>query len=217
MPTVIAMRTRGTSLQLLAGLALLALGGCASMSEDECRTVDWRTIGYEDGVAGFSGNRIAQHRKACAKHGVSPDLALYQAGRNDGLREYCQPTNGFRVGSHGGGYAGVCPADLDPAFAAAYESGRQLYTLEARVADAAHELDSKRRERDWIESEIVRTSALIVRSDSTTEVRAQALVDTKQLAERLGRVKEEILGLEKDKVRYEGELENYRATLAYPS
>ena len=71
------------------------------MSEQECAATDWRTVGYEDGVAGRSGDNIGQHRKACAKHGVSPDLTLYQAGRNDGLREYCQPANGFRAGADG--------------------------------------------------------------------------------------------------------------------
>jgi hypothetical protein len=88
------------------GITAAALGACSTMSESECRTVDWRTIGYEDGVGGYSGDRISVHRKACAKYGVSTDLAAYQAGRDDGLREYCQPANGFRVGSHGNEYTG---------------------------------------------------------------------------------------------------------------
>ena len=30
--------------------AVFLLAGCAAkMSKDECRTVDWRTVGYEDG------------------------------------------------------------------------------------------------------------------------------------------------------------------------
>ncbi|MGH8176302.1 MAG: DUF2799 domain-containing protein [Steroidobacter sp.] len=182
------------------------------MSESECLTVDWRTIGYEDGVAGYSGDRIAQHRKACAKHGVSTDLALYQAGRDEGLREYCQPANGYRLGAHGGGYNGICPAELDGAFVSAYESGRQLYTLQSRVSNAANQLDAKRRELNRVEDDIVRKSALIVSGESTNEDRAQALIDTKQLAERVGRLKAEILQLEKDRLRYERDLEDYRAT-----
>ena len=60
-------------LKLLAtALLALALPGCATMDKSECLTVDWRTIGYEDGVAGHSGDCIAQHRKACAKYGVAP-------------------------------------------------------------------------------------------------------------------------------------------------
>ncbi len=211
------MNAPGSRLLRTASLAIaaLALGGCASMNETECRTVDWRTIGYEDGVAGRSGDRIGEHRKACAKHGVSPDLVQYQAGRNDGLREYCQPSNGFRVGANGHGYAGICPADLDAAFTGAYESGRQLYHLESRVANARNEIESKRRELNHVEDQMVRRSALIVAGDTPTEVRAQALIDTKQLAERAGRLKAEIRGLEHDLPRYEQELEDYRVTVAW--
>lgn len=211
------MKASGSRPLLAASLALaaLALGGCASMNESECRTVDWRTVGYEDGVAGRTGDRIGEHRKACAKHGVSPDLALYQAGRSEGLREYCQPSNGFRAGSSGGSYAGICPADLDAAFAAAYESGRQLYRLESRVANTRDSIESKRRELNHVEDQMVRKSALIVAGDTATDVRAQALVDTKQLAERAGRLKAEIRDLEHDLPYYEQELEDYRATVAW--
>src|SRR5262245_45861049 len=97
-------------------VAMLALSGCASMSKNECLTVDWRTVGFEDGAAGYPADRIGQHCKACAKHGVTPDLAAYQSGREQGLREYCRPQNGFRVGSRGSGYDGSCPADMDEAF-----------------------------------------------------------------------------------------------------
>ena len=45
----------------ILAIAML-LGGCATMSESECLTVDWQTIGFEDGVAGYSGDRIGQHR-----------------------------------------------------------------------------------------------------------------------------------------------------------
>ena len=49
---------------------VVALAGCASMSEEECRYVDWRTVGYEDGAAGQGAERLASRRKACAEHGV---------------------------------------------------------------------------------------------------------------------------------------------------
>lgn len=204
---------RSPSLGLLAVATLL--GGCATMSESECVTVDWQTIGFEDGVAGYSGDRIGQHRKACAKHGVSPDLVGYQRGREAGLREYCQPANGFRVGSHGGSYAGVCPAELDGAFTTAYESGRQLYSLESRLSNARNQIVSKRRELERAEDSIVRKTAVIVGSESTGEERAQALVDTKQLAERVGRLKTEIRQLERDEVEYARDLEDYRARVAF--
>jgi hypothetical protein len=205
------MRTR--IFGLLAGMVLL--NGCATMNESECLTVDWQTVGFEDGVAGYSGDRIGQHRKACAKHGVSPDLVGYQRGREAGLKEYCQPANGFRVGSHGGSYAGICPAELDGAFTSAYESGRQLYSLESRLTNARNQIVSKRRELERVEDTIVKKTAVIVGGESTGEERAQALVDTKQLAERAGRLKAEIRQLERDQVEYERDLEDYRARVAF--
>ena len=54
----------------LVTVTTLLLTACStSMTKDECQTVDWRTVGYEDGVAGRPGDRIARHRKACAEHG----------------------------------------------------------------------------------------------------------------------------------------------------
>ena len=101
------------STSLLIALCTLLLGACASkMSKDECRTVDWRTVGYEDGVAGQPGDRIGEHRRACAEYGVTPDLNAYLAGRTAGLREYCQPHNGYRAGANGYTYFDTCPADL---------------------------------------------------------------------------------------------------------
>ncbi|HEX2493114.1 MAG TPA: DUF2799 domain-containing protein [Steroidobacter sp.] len=195
-------------------IALLA-SGCASMNQDECRAADWRTIGFEDGVAGRSGDRIAQYRKACAKHGVAPDLTLYQGGREEGLREYCRPANGFRLGAQGGGYGGICPADLDDAFVSAYESGRQLYTLQTRVSNAVYQLDAKRHELHGAEEDIVKRSALAISSDATAEERAQAVVEVKRLSEHVGRLKTEIRQLEEDRVRYEHDLENYQGNSDY--
>lgn len=191
----------------------LLLSGCASMDKDECLTVDWRTIGFEDGAAGHSGDRIARHRKACARHGVSPDLALYQSGRDEGLREFCRPANGYRIGSQGGSYGGVCAGELEAEFLSAYESGRQLYTLQSRVSNATYQLDSKRRELNRAEEDVVTTSALAIDKEATGEQRAQAVIDLKQLAERIGRLKVEIRELEKDRVLYERELQDYRATV----
>ena len=198
----------------VAGLALLALAtaGCATMSKDECLAVDWRTIGYEDGSAGYAGDRIAQHRKACAKYGVVPDLTLYQSGRQAGLREYCRPANGYRLGVGGGSYGGICPAELEGPFVRAFEAGRQLYTLQARVSNTQAQLDAKRRELDRVEHGVIANAAAVVSADSTSQDRAAAVIDTAELAERSGRIKQEIRALEADQVRYEQDLDAYRAT-----
>jgi hypothetical protein len=198
-------------------LAVLGASGCATMDENECLTVDWRTVGYEDGAAGHSGERIGQHRKACAKHGVTPDLEEYQLGRDAGLREYCVPATGFRIGSQGYNYNGVCPPELDGQFVSAFESGRHLYELRAKVASVIDQLNAKHDALENAQARIAEQTALIASNDATREQRVAAAADVKHLAEKIGRLKEEIRRLEHDKIHCERDVEDYRATLTYGS
>lgn len=205
--------------KLLAAIATVitaaGLGACSSMSANECLATDWRTVGYEDGVAGRSGDRVGRYRKACTKHGVAPDLEQYQAGRDQGLREFCRPLNGFRTGARGQGYNGVCPAELDGEFTDAYQSGRQLYTLRSRVSSTMSEIESMRAEMDRIDADLISVGAQILDSSLSNEYRAQLLVDSKRLAERKGEIKALIPQLQNDLVIYQRELDDYRAGLPY--
>ena len=211
------MRTLHSRLMLKLAIvaAVAALSGCNSMSAQECLSTDWRTVGYEDGVNGYAGDRIGRYRNACSEHGVTPDLMQYQSGREQGLQEFCKPANGFRVGAHGGNYSGVCPADLDQSFVDAYQTGRQLYTLRSRVGSAQSELYSMRAELDQIDRDLVSIGARMVDPQVTTEERAQLLVDTKHAAERKGEIKTRIPQLESELALYQRELDDYRATLNY--
>lgn len=195
---------------------LLLLTGCSSttLTKDECRTVDWRTVGYEDGVAGRPADQVGLHRQACAEHGVKPDLDAYLAGRNAGLREFCQPYNGYRAGASGVEYYDSCPPELAPAFEEAYESGRQLYVREQRVRDAEAAIAARRNEVLRLEDSILRRGFRVADATATPEQRTQAVLDTRQAAERIGRLKSEIKALELDRARYEQELVAYRNTVA---
>jgi uncharacterized small protein (DUF1192 family) len=205
---------RGVALAVLS-LPLLISGGCATLNESECRSLDWQIIGYEDGGRGQALERIGQHRKACAKYGISPDLTAYQRGRETGLREYCRPASGFRVGVAGRSYTGVCPIELEEDFLGAYESGQHLYELRAHVTGIESRIDSKHDELERATDELAKTSATLIASDSTPERRAQALLDAKQLAEEVGRLKSEIDHLETERALSESDVESYRATVRY--
>jgi hypothetical protein len=182
------------------------------MSKDECLAVDWRTIGYEDGVEGRPGDHIAEHRKACAKYGVRADLDMYQQGRSQGLREFCQPVNGYRIGVRGGTYYGVCPAELERPFLSAFDSGHQLYVLSARVSNVQAELDSKRRELASVEHGILENSVQAVSNDNGVDQRAHSVLDVAHLAERAAQLKIEIRQLNDDSIRCQEELDAYRAS-----
>jgi len=198
----------------LATLALLALAGCATMSKEECEATDWRTVGYEDGAMGQGIERLASRRQACAKHGVSLDLAAYRAGRDEGLLEFCQPANGFRAGTRGRDYSGACPAHLAADFEDAYRAGRELWRLESRVNDTLRSIADRYGELEDIDASLVAQSLVMVAEESTAEERAQALLDTRTMTERRGRLLTEIDALERALPTYEAELEDYRRELA---
>ena len=120
-------------LPAMAIVASLFLQGCATLNKEECVVADWRLIGYQDGVAGKSAAAVGTYRKDCAEYAVVPDLDAYQAGRIEGLQEYCKVDNGYRLGRAGKGYATVCPADLEPGFRLAYNEGREIYIARSAV------------------------------------------------------------------------------------
>lgn len=136
---------------IAASAALLLTGSCATLSEDQCRTGDWGGIGYNDGSAGYTADRLGSHAKACAEYGIAPDQAAYMTGRARGLTVYCQPGKGFYVGRTGGSYAGVCPASLEGAFLDGYNDGRVVWDAQQRLNRA--ENDIREGQARWDEAE----------------------------------------------------------------
>lgn len=120
------------------------LGGCETMSRDECASADWRQTGYKDGGDGRPRSRIEEHARACAQAGIGVDRMAYFSGYDQGLRYYCTPANGLRVGREGRSYADVCPPDLAPGFLEPYRYGREIYQTRSRI-DA---LERNRRDRE---------------------------------------------------------------------
>ena len=130
---------------LLAGAAaaaLLSLGSCATMSEDQCLAGDWGQQGYNDGYAGLSESRLEDHAKACEKYGVVPNSAAYFSAREDGLRGYCVPERAFSEAARGNSYAGVCRGPMEGAFLSAWSDGESLYRAEQAVSEARSRIDS---------------------------------------------------------------------------
>ena len=117
--------------------ALVLLGGCASLSEEQCRLADWQRIGTDDGAHGHAESRLAEHAEACAKIGIRPDAAQWRAGWDQGVWMYCTPQVGWREGLAGQGYQGVCRGRNEAAFVQAYEAGREIHRLQSRI-DSAH-------------------------------------------------------------------------------
>ncbi len=205
------MKTQG----ILAAMALVVAGlsGCATMSGDECLTSDWAAIGYEDGARGYTSDRLSQHRKACAKHGVTPDFAAYRDGREQGLVEYCQPGRGFDIGVNGGRYNGVCSVDLEADFLDAYNAGYHLYSLRSNVNRTTSAINAKENELDRIEKTIRDKEAELIDGDTPTADRVLLLADLKDLSERKGQLETEIKELYEQRARYQMELDQYQVAV----
>jgi Protein of unknown function (DUF2799) len=168
---------------LLVPLSLAAwLSGCASgLSKEECDAADWRAIGYEDGIKGWSQTRLSTHRKACAKHGVSLVLDDYLKGWQAGVEQYCQPANGYRQGRSGAGYQGVCPAQLEPGFMQAYRSGRELYALEKDVQRLGHAVNTSHNRMADLEVAIRDAGLELVAPDVSTARRVVLLDEVRKM------------------------------------
>jgi hypothetical protein len=196
-------------------LALIMLSGCAGMSEQACLVTDWRSVGFEDGVAGRSAGSIGNYRQQCSRHGIAPDLAEYRAGHSEGVLVYCRAGNGFEVGRRGNSYRGVCPADLEPGFLAAYSEGFHLYELEDAVRSVDREIAGRHQRLEQLTYEISAASAAIIADGTSAERRAQLLLDTAAMAAEQGRIAEELEGLATERVFREADLRAYRETLAF--
>ena len=206
------MNSKWTSISAL--LVSAALGGCASMSSEECANSDWVAVGFEDGSRGYSTDRFGNRRKACAKHGITADFQAYQSGRAEGLVEFCQPGRGFNLGVSGGHYNGVCDVALEEEFLDAYRVGHQLYGLRSNVSNANSQIYSRERELDRTKSLIREKEVALISVETGMEQRLLLLADLKDLSERTGQLESEIEALIADRARHEYELQTYEATVA---
>ncbi|HUR39634.1 MAG TPA: DUF2799 domain-containing protein [Verrucomicrobiae bacterium] len=128
-------------LTLIALAASALLASCASMSDRECRSGNWREVGRADGAKGLpAGGELPKHRKACSDHGVTPDLAAYRTGHAEGLASYCTPSSGYVAARRGELYREVCPAG-SVQFLEAFRRGRQVSLLLQETRDLRRRID----------------------------------------------------------------------------
>lgn len=197
---------------------LLTLGGCASLSKQECLNADWYTIGLEDGAQGRTVANIGNHRKACARVDVAPDLARYQEGHQEGLRAYCTPHQAYRIGLNGGQLQTHCPRDLQGAFQDGYRAGRELRHSQARLAQVNGQLHDFYAELRRTEEQIADLEEAIVAEQSTRSERREHLAQIRKLRESIRQIQEDIYYVELDQVQLETEyqaLHNYHRELGF--
>ncbi len=185
------------TVKLIAALStVVLLSGCSTLNKDECRNANWKMIGYEDGSRGQGPERIGAHRQSCAQHNITPDLQAYQNGHAEGMRQFCQPRNGYQQGQNGYRYTGGCPHDLEPAFVQGHKSGAEIYAVKNKINSARTQQNNAIKNIKQVENDIAGKEKLIVLGNTTSTQRLILLQDIKQLTQTKGDLEDEIHGLD---------------------
>lgn len=192
----------------------LILCGCAGISEEQCLSMDWRTVGFEDGANGRPVQNISSYRQACGEYGVTADLDAYRSGHAEGVDGYCRPGRGFEEGHRGARYQGVCPADIEADFLAAFNSGRRLYELETTLTQIERQIAADHTEQENIKRRLTAIGIAMVTDGTSAEERLKLVAESAELGKRHGQLSTEIEVLELDRVASEIELRDYQQTLA---
>ena len=177
-------------------IGALVMSGCASMSEEECRSADWRLIGYEDGSAGRSTLRIKQHRENCADHGISPKLDRYLAGHREGLGVYCRPFKAYHLGRAGQDYPAVCPEDLHERLRPAYRNGVRVYHERKKVKQLKQRLQATRRDAEAVERTLTSHQQELVEKGTPEARRLELLAEILSLSKRQEQYQQTVSALE---------------------
>jgi hypothetical protein len=115
------------------------------MSPQECKLANWHEVGRTDGMAGNSMHIFEERRGDCAEANVKADTQAYLAGREQGLRTYCQMPNALQIGLRGESYQGVCPASIDPEFRRRHDIGFDVHSLRGKLDQLESRYDALER------------------------------------------------------------------------
>jgi hypothetical protein len=144
----------GATRALFVSGVIVGCTACATMTANECAVADWRALGVLDGQRGASMEHFNRRQQACARNAIAVDFDAYRIGRTEGLRNYCQPQNGFRVGMNsllGPPPNADCPADLASDFRTAAADGARAGQALRRSQAADMQLNTAHARLDEIE------------------------------------------------------------------
>jgi hypothetical protein len=127
------------------------LSSCASMSAEDCAVVDWRNVGYTDGVRGVLQNNDNWQVTRCRDLEAPVDLELYSRGYTEGVNRYCEPDNGYKLGLTGADYNGICRPLNEELFLDEYYLGLEVFQFEEPVRQAESDVERLKKEEYELE------------------------------------------------------------------
>jgi len=177
---------------LILTFVTIYLSACATLNKDECKTANWRVIGYEDGANGYLPSRIGQHRSACAEYGIRPDLDAYNNGRAEGLQQYCIPANGYKLGLSGNTYNGACSGYNESQFLGAFDTGKELLQEKNELHRMVREFNNRQEYQIDLQNKLEEKENLIVSGKLSIDQARLLLHETKTITLELGALQESL-------------------------
>ncbi|NNE63318.1 MAG: DUF2799 domain-containing protein [Gammaproteobacteria bacterium] len=196
-------------------VAASLVSGCATLNKSECRKADWQMIGLEDGAKGHPLTYIGKHRKACAEHGVKPDLDQYRVGHQAELARFCTPDNGFKQGRAGRGYNNVCPVELEGQFLAGYDTGRELHELKSDIDQMHRDARTAKAEKTQLDEKLQNIETMLVSGVMSASDRQVLLDEFKSMQTRHATLQVHITDLELGAARMQGEYDVLNSSHSY--
>lgn len=191
------MLTKFKNILLLLGISIF-ISSCSTLNKEECKTANWKTIGYEDGTKGYSASRVGQHRSACAEYGIRPNLDAYTTGRKKGLTHYCVPNIGYKKGLYGQSYNGVCRNHGEKTFLDAYDYGIKIYKQKTILSNMNNDYLNNKNYILSLEDELHEKEHEVI-SGRLPKYKALILLnETRDIAEELGKTKSNLYLLQED-------------------
>lgn len=130
---------------------ILTLSGCASLTREQCQSINWYEQGKYDGMSGRPSQQFRQYMKSCAEHGIALNQdTTYEQGRLQGLKYFCSYESGRKEGVADNPYSAICPDALEAEFLRGFESGkreRALLHREEELKKRERELEKREEER----------------------------------------------------------------------
>src|SRR5690625_6864393 len=122
-------------------ITVSAMSGCWTMTESGCATAEWHGVGYKDGRNGQPRAYMEERRTDCAKSGYALEEKKYQAGREQGIVQYCTAENGRSEGLKGHPYLDACPAQLERDLLTQYQAAKRVYDAQQKIDELNRQSD----------------------------------------------------------------------------
>jgi len=143
------------------------------------------------------------------------DIDAYNSGREQGLKTYCKPGNGYTNGRNGKTYHNVCPAGLEPGFLTAYKTGRKIYTSESKLQQLNRRIKKEKQGLEDLNKQLALFEAELVSDETDSERRIELLAELREMSKNQGQLENQIKNLELDQARLEGQIDSLRANSPY--